>query len=82
MCFGNIIFMPPALKRLKGHIALGLSVRASIRYKFKTFYWHDHMRSLRQGVRIWNFEEKKQQKTKQKNIKKSSAVFWLNEECP
>ena len=45
------------------------------------------MRSLHQGVRILNFEEKKQNKTKQKNINKKnkknfSAVFWLNVECP
>ena len=32
--FDNV-FMPPTLKKLKGHIALGLSVRPSIRYKFK-----------------------------------------------
>ena len=41
-------------------------------------YWHDRMRSLRQGVRILNFEEKKTQKkkkteTKQKKKKKSSG---------
>ena len=29
------VFMPPALKKLRGHIALGLSVRPSVRYKFK-----------------------------------------------
>ena len=26
------------------------------------FYWHDRMRSLRQGVQIWNFEETKNNK--------------------
>ena len=33
------------------------------------YYWHDRMRSLRQGVRIWNFEEKKKTETKQKQNK-------------
>ena len=37
--FLDLIVMPPTLKKLKGHIALGLSVRASVhasvRYKFK-----------------------------------------------
>ena len=36
------IFMPPTLKKLKGHIALGLSVRPSVcpsvRYKFKIWF--------------------------------------------
>ena len=36
------------------------------------------LRSLHQGVRIWNFEEK----TKQKNKKSLRQCFWLNEECP
>ena len=33
-----------------------------------SFYWLDRMRSLRQGVQIWNFEEKKNNK---KNHEKS-----------
>ena len=41
------------------------------------FYWHDRMRSLRQGVQIWNFEETKKttKKQQQKNKKSLSAVF-------
>ena len=50
---------------------------------FFFFYWHDRMRSLRQGVRIWNFEENK---TKQKQNIQTRKIFrlcfWLNEECP
>ena len=34
--------------------------------------------SLRQGVQIWNFEERKKQKTR----KIFRLCFWLNEECP
>ena len=48
-------------------------------------YWHDRMRSLSQGVRILNFEEKKQiqkTETKQANKKNLVAVFCLIEECP
>ena len=37
------------------------------------------MQSLRQGVGIWNFEEKNKTTKNKKNL---SAVFWLNEECP
>ena len=40
------------------------------------FYWHDRMRSLPQGVRIWNFEEKKKTKQKQnKNQESFGCVF-------
>ena len=39
---------------------------------FFSLYWHDRMRSLRQGVRIWNFEEEKNKKKHKKNL---SAVF-------
>ena len=40
---------------------------------FFSFYWHGRMRSLRQGVRIWNFEEKN--KTKQNKKKKQEKSF-------
>ena len=33
-------------------------------------YWHDRMRSLRKGVRIWNFGEKNKAKQKSKTKKK------------
>ena len=36
----NYIFYAPTLKKVKGHIALGLSVRASVRYKFKIGFWN------------------------------------------
>ena len=29
------VFMPPTLKKIRGHIALRLSVRPSLHYKFK-----------------------------------------------
>ena len=32
------------------------------------FYWHDRMRSLRQGVHIWNFEETKKKKKQEKSF--------------
>ena len=36
-----------------------------------SFYWHDRMRPLCQGVRIWNFEEKQNKTKKQKQNKKN-----------
>ena len=38
------------------------------------YHWHDRMRSLRQGVRIWNFEEKTKQ-TKKKQEKSFGCVL-------
>ena len=35
----NILFCPQILKKLKGHIALGLSVRPSVRTKIKLCFF-------------------------------------------
>ena len=63
------------LARLKyrgGGYNFGTGVRASFVFKptFLSFFyhWHDRMRSLRQGVRIWNFEEKTKQTKKTRKI--------------
>ena len=34
------VFMPPTFKKLRGHIALGLSVRPSVCYKFEIGFWN------------------------------------------
>ena len=39
------------------------------------------MRSLRQGLRIWNVKEEKNTKTKRKTRKTFRLYFLLNEEC-
>ena len=46
--------MPPTLKKLKGHIALGLSVRPSF-HLLQTGFPHNRKNGKSPGIRYWSF---------------------------
>ena len=55
----------------------GRSIETSKTYLSIFCHWHHRIRSLRQGVWIWNFEEKKENKTKKQNKQKKRKIFLL-----